>query len=106
MPSGEHAIADDAALDFTGTFEDCSQPCVAPIASRCFKSILRCYGMMVSLLLELGRDLIQPLEMWRPSTGNKTALSLQFGKITLQFPKFAGRDRLAPDCQHSHLLTY
>jgi hypothetical protein len=28
----EHAIADDAALDFTGTFEDCSQPCVAPIA--------------------------------------------------------------------------
>jgi nitrogenase molybdenum-iron protein alpha/beta subunit len=29
---GEHAITDDAALDFTGTFEDCSQPCVAPIA--------------------------------------------------------------------------
>jgi 5,6,7,8-tetrahydromethanopterin hydro-lyase len=28
----EHAIADDAALDFTGTFEDCSHPRVAPIA--------------------------------------------------------------------------
>jgi hypothetical protein len=28
----EHTVANDAALDFTGTFEDGGQPCVAPIA--------------------------------------------------------------------------
>ena len=33
---------------------------------------------------------------------DKAALSLQFGKITLHFPILQGRDRLAPDWQHSH----
>ena len=34
------------------------------------------------------------------------ALSLQLDQITLQFPKLAGRDGLASDCQHSHRLSH
>jgi hypothetical protein len=40
--------------------------------------------MLVSLLLESGRDLSNPLR-WKAFCLDKTALSLQFGKITLHF---------------------
>ena len=36
---------------------------------------------------------------------DNSAPSLLFGGFAAAFPKFAGRDGFAADCQHSHLVT-
>jgi hypothetical protein len=54
------------------------------------KSTFPAMEMMVSLLLKLGGDLSNPLRCEGLLAGIKTALSLQFGKITLHFPNLQG----------------
>jgi hypothetical protein len=64
-------------------------------------SLLR---ILVSLLLELGRNPPKPLR-YKGSLLDVKALSLQIGPNLPAISQIAGRDGLASDCQHSHLVA-
>jgi hypothetical protein len=82
-----------------------SRVSVAENPGAVFLMDLPCVGMMVSLLLELGRDLPNPLRYEGFLLGSDGAVAAIWQNHPA-FPQIAGRDGLAPDCQHSHHLSY
>jgi hypothetical protein len=65
-------------------------------------SLLR---IMVSLLLELGRNPSKPLRCKGSSAGCEGIVPA-IGPNHPAIPQIAGRDGLASDCQHSHTIRH